>query len=231
MPAYAYISQRDGSYGVCESWDEVLALRNGQRGIFVSRRFETPEEAHRKIEHATRPYDGGPVAFVDGAGSDNLFHAGAGMLLLMDGIGTKPTCEIAMPVTNMLPEGQIPGELIAAMLAVSKAEQLGARSLLIAYDYMGIMAVAEGLYAPKSGIAGIWHDTAQSARDRGLDIRFRHVYSHEGVSDDWQRGNAYVDMLAKTGTRCLYGSLSEFGDDFRNLDAIKRIDGWLPRRL
>lgn len=223
MPAYAYISLRDGKYGVLTSWDDVLKLRQRKSGVFVSKRFDTPDEAWTKIRHAMRPYDGGPVAFVDGAGSDSLLSAGAGVCLLMDGIGTKPTCEIAMPIASEqgCPQGQIPGEFAAATIALCKAETLGTKSLLIAHDYVGIMAVAEGLYATKGGgISSIWMGAVQAACARGMDIRFRHVYSHEGITDDWTRGNDRADKLAKAGRNVRMG----------NIGRMPELNGWLPEQ-
>ena len=219
MPAYAYISQRDGQYGVLTSWDDVIELRKQKQGVFVSRKFDSSEEAWTKIEHAMRPYEGGPVAFVDGAGSDVIFSAGAGVCLLMDGIGTNSTCEIAMPITSGdgSIQGQIPGEFAAATIALKKAEKLGAKSLLIAHDYIGIMAVAEGLYATKSGISAIWMGVVQAARVQGMDIRFRHVYSHEGITDDWAKGNNRADQLAKLGRSTRIG----------NVERIPELDGWI----
>lgn len=219
MPAYAYISQRDGQYGVLTSWDDVIELREQKKGVFVSRKFDTSDETWSKIKHAMRPYEGGPVAFVDGAGSDDMLSAGSGVCLLMGGLGTKPTCEIALPITSGdgSMQGQIPGEFAAATIALEKAERLGAKSLLIAHDYIGIMAVAEGLYATKSRISAIWMGTVQSARLKGMDIRFRHVYSHEGITDDWTRGNDRADKLAKSGRSARTG----------NVGHIKELDGWI----
>lgn len=220
MPAYAYISLRDGQYGVLTSWDDVLELRKRKRGVFVSKRLDTSDEAWDKVEHAMRPYEGGPVAFVDGAGSDEMLSAGAGVCLLMDGLGTKPTCEIATPIASEqgCPQGQIPGEFAAATIALCKAKELGAKSLLIAHDYVGIMAVAEGLYATKGGISSIWMGAVQAARARSMDVRFRHVYSHEGITDDWTRGNDRADKLAKAGRNARMG----------NIGRIPELDGWLP---
>ena len=71
MPAYAYILQRDGQYGVLTSWDDVIELRKQKKGMFVSRKFNTSDEAWTKIKHAMRPYEGGPIAFVDGSGGQD----------------------------------------------------------------------------------------------------------------------------------------------------------------
>lgn len=222
MPAYAYISLRDEQYGVLTSWDDVLELRKRKSGVFVSKGFDTPDEAWTKIEHAMRPYEGGPVAFVDGAGNDSLLSAGAGVCLLMDGLGTTPTYEIAMPIASEqgCPQGQIPGEFAAATIALRKAETLDAKSILIAYDYVGIMAVAEGLYATKSDISSIWLGAVKAARARGMDVRFRHIYSHEGITDDWTRGNDRADKLAKAGRNVRMG----------NVGRMPELDGWLPEQ-
>lgn len=238
MPAYAYILQRDGQYGVLTSWDDVIELRKQKKGMFVSRKFNTSDEAWTKIKHAMRPYEGGPVAFVDGSGGDGMFSAGAGVCLLMDGLGTKPTYEIAIPVSSGdgTSQGQIPGEFAAATIALKKAERLGAKSLLIVHDYIGIMAVAEGLvllkrdlkrdlgqrpkYATKNGISAIWMGAVQAARIQGMDIRFKHVYSHEGVTDDWTRGNDRADKLAK-----LAKSGAIFGP--WHVERIPELDGWI----
>jgi ribonuclease HI len=222
MPAYAYISQRDGQYGVLTSWGDIIELRKQKKGVFVSRKFDTSDEAWTKIEHAMRPYEGGPVAFVDGAGSDDMFSAGAGVCLLMDGLGTKPTCEIAVPITSedKSLQGQIPGEFAAATIALEKAERLGAKSLLIAYDYIGIMAIAEGLYATRSRISAIWMGAVQSAHIQGMDVRFRHVYSHEGITDNWAKGNNRADKLAKLGRSTRIG----------NIERIPELDGWISNQ-
>ena len=225
MPAYAYILQRDGQYGVLTSWDDVIELRKQKKGMFVSRKFNTSDEAWTKIKHAMRPYEGGPIAFVDGSGDDDMFSAGAGVCLLMDGLGTKPTYEIAIPVRSGdgTPQGQIPGEFAAATIALKKAERLGAKSLLIVHDYIGIMAVAEGLYATKSGISAIWMGAVQAARVQGMDIRFKHVYSHEGVTDDWTRGNDRVDKLAKLAkSGAIVGPW--------HVERIPELDGWISVR-
>lgn len=202
MPAYAYIIQRTGAHGVCRSWRDMQDVMRQNGSVLVSRRFDDAAEAERRIAHAMRSYEGGPVAFVDGSARGRHTKAvGAGVSLHADGIGGRATFEAALRLDSpaACSEGQVSGELLAATIACNYAMAMGASRLTIAYDYIGIMAVAEGLYEARSKASRAWLACVDAARAAGLDVRFVHIYSHEGVSNAWEQGNDRADQLAKAG--------------------------------
>ena len=111
----------------------------------------------------------------------------------------------------------VTGEIMGAMAATQKAEELGIKEFSLFYDYSGISAWATGMWeATKNGTKAY----ASFMRKTDITINFIPVKAHNGVN-----GNEYADILAKyaVGNRLSKGQLLKL-TEFSHISGIQLPD-------
>lgn len=132
---------------------------------------------------------GACTAYVDGSFHPQMQVFGYGALLLTkDGVysfqGNGSDPELAS-MRN------VSGEIHGSMRAVTEAMRMGASSVTIYYDYMGIECWARGTWKANKEGTKAYRDFMQK-NSAFIQIRFRKVKAHTGV-----RFNELADRLAK----------------------------------
>lgn len=128
------------------------------------------------------------IAYVDGSYVEEVGY-GSGVYLIygeeeyeISGIGKVP---------EYLDMKNVSGEIIAAMLAVRKACELGAKELILYHDYTGIANWATGEWAAKKEQTRDYRDFMNQA-SQIIDIKFQKVKGHSNIE-----GNDKADQLAR----------------------------------
>ena len=186
--------------GIFTNWDECKAQVTGFSGAeYKSFKTQSDAEAYlgkeikeeTPVQTETQPViqeQEEAYAFVDGSFNPDAKIYGYGGFLcynnkkyLLMGNGVNDT---------MADMRNVAGEILGTQAAVAKAEELGLKSLVIYYDYMGIEAWATGAW--KTNKAGT-RQYAEFMKSRNINIRFEKVKAHTGIE-----GNEYADVIAKT---------------------------------
>ena len=131
------------------------------------------------------------IAYVDGSFNPATGNYGYGVLVLqgdkeytLSGAGTN---EDAASMRN------VAGEIEAAERAIHMAWKLGAKEVLIYYDYMGIEKWGTLEWKRNKKHTEEYANYVTAMRKK-INIKFEHVPAHTGID-----GNERVDQLAKAG--------------------------------
>lgn len=132
------------------------------------------------------------TAFVDGSYSSKTPGVVGAGFVLFDEYGeiraTGDKYSTAGPLAEMKNVG---GEIMAAMLAIDKAIELGVKNLHICHDYEGVGAWPDMTWEAKKPATKSYFRVVYEAR-KTMDILFEKVPAHNGVK--W---NEEADRLAK----------------------------------
>ena len=191
MPKKYYAVKKGCIPGIYTTWEECKKQVSGYKGAQY-KSFPTREEAENYINPAAgkiEEYSNQAVAYVDGSYNVATEAYGYGLYLKYEGMvyeknGTGDNKEKAS-MRN------VAGEIDGAMQAVALAKSLGAKSLIIYYDYMGIEQWAVGGWKTNKEWTKEYAAYMQEA-SVNLSITFHKVKAHTGVE-----GNERVDVLAK----------------------------------
>lgn len=198
-----YGVQRGFQTGVYGTWDECKKQTEGFSGpsyrkfkdVEAAKAFvcgELQEESGKAKESAApaqKVEPDGPYAFVDGSFNSEKNQYGYGGFVCVDGrkyplIGSGKDAEMAS-MRN------VAGEIMGAMAAVEKAEELRLRELTILYDYRGIEEWATGSWkATKQGTQA--YQQFMNPDNRLTKVSFQKVAAHTGIE-----GNEMADVMAK----------------------------------
>ncbi len=132
------------------------------------------------------------LAFSDGSFDKNHRVTSYGVLLFF----RKNTYSLSSSFTektslSLVETWNVGGELEGVKAAVNKAIALGAKKLLVYYDYMGIECWANGSWKAKNPIAENYQ-TFINEKQKQIELEFHKVKAHTGI-----RYNEEVDRLAK----------------------------------
>lgn len=138
----------------------------------------------KSIEH---DFNALATAYVDGSYNQSTNTYGYGVVLMykenqhtFKGAGqNKDTAKIR----------NVAGELLGAMTAIKKAKELGAKEIIICYDYEGIEKWPTHKWQAKNQYSQSYRDYVNNC---GLKVRFKKVKAHSG-----ECFNEMADSLAK----------------------------------
>ncbi|MBQ9232579.1 MAG: ribonuclease H family protein [Lachnospiraceae bacterium] len=187
-----YAVRKGRTPGIYMTWPECQAQTNGFKGAeFKS--FETREEAESYISGVTKQTEAQhhSYAFVDGSFNSERKVYGYGGFLV-DNKGNKHKLQGSGIDPELASMRNVAGELMGAMAAIRKADNLGMAEVSIYYDYAGIEAWATGTWQCNKEGTKAYRDYVQSMRDKGMFIRYVKVKAHSGIAD-----NEEADWLAK----------------------------------
>lgn len=191
MPKKYYAVRKGKNPGIYTSWDECKEQVHGFKGAEY-KGFVTEQEARDYIHPQEEVCVDGKkqaVAYVDGSYNVATKAYGYGLHLEYEGKiyekNGRGDNEEKASMRN------VAGEIDGAMQAVALAKSLGARSLVIYYDYMGIEQWARGGWKTNKEWTKEYAAYMKNAMT-DLNITFCKVMAHTGVE-----GNERVDVLAK----------------------------------
>lgn len=191
---YVMVDADTGEAVAFGSWDEAVVWRDAHHGCLVSRKMRSLSDAEAARDHVARPLpDRSAVAYTDGSATRGLTTGAA--ILHVDG-RTRSWSE-STDDPRVTAHAQIPGELLAATHAIRMAREECAEALVTVFDYWGVMAYPEGLWAISDEWARGLAREAEAARSEGIDLHFFHVRSHTGADDELSRGNDAADVLCR----------------------------------
>lgn len=185
--------------GIYRTWDECRGNVHGYPGA-VYKSFKTLAEAEGFLDSGvsagndSASYSGMTAAdrtygFVDGSynAATNVYGFGGfvvhqGVKYIVSGSGSDP---------DMAAMRNVAGEVLGAMAAVDKAISLGAESIDIYYDYMGIEMWANGKWKRNKNGTIAYYNFMQDRKTK-IIINFIKVKGHSGIE-----GNEEADKLAK----------------------------------
>lgn len=186
--------------GIFTSWAETLVQISGFSNA-VYKSFSTKQDAVDWLEE--RPMqtpEDAVVFYTDGSHIKGTPKRGIGVFCAHGGA----EFELAQPMDDLPEEASNPTlELLAALAALDSVPADAAPTkILIVADYIGVKQYVEGLWTPKASIPGEFQKAARrlaarcaALRNRGFEVRARHVDGHSGVP-----GNERADALAKQRT-------------------------------
>lgn len=130
-------------------------------------------------------------AYIDGSFNAATGVYGAGVVLIIDGNESSPTCAAIYGNNAQLAKSRnVAGEVLAAVKAIALCiDAKVVESLTLHYDYAGIECWATGKWRANSTIAQIYLTYLQ---DLPFPLHFRKVAAHTGVPL-----NEKADALAK----------------------------------
>lgn len=186
-----YAVKKGYTPGIYTTWLDCEKQVSGYKGAQY-KSFSTKEEAENYINPSVKKAEectSQAVAYVDGSYNAATGAYGYGLYLEYEGMvyeknGTGDNKEKAS-MRN------VAGEIDGAVQAVMLAKKLGAKSLIIYYDYLGIEQWAVGGWKTNKEWTKEYAAYMQEA-SAGLSITFHKVKAHTGVE-----GNERVDVLAK----------------------------------
>lgn len=191
MPKKYYAVKKGKHPGIYPSWDACKEQVHGFKGAEY-KGFVTEQEARDYLcpkEAAAADCKKQAVAYVDGSYNVAAKAYGFGLHLEYEGkIYEKSGRGDKEEKASMR---NVAGEIDGAMQAVALAKSLGAKSLIIYYDYMGIEQWAGGGWKTNKEWTKEYADYMKNAM-ADLNITFCKVAAHTGVE-----GNERVDLLAK----------------------------------
>lgn len=201
-----YAVKKGRKTGVYYTWEECKAVVMGFPGA-IYKSFPTFDEALAFIKSgAAAPKSQKPsaekketnlvplaadqsYAYVDGSFNAVTGVYGYGVILVTETgryefSGSDSDAELAS-MRN------VSGEIEGSMRAVKEAIELGIKSLVIYYDYMGIECWAKGTWKTNKEGTKHYKEYMQAQREK-IQIQFHKVAAHTGVEL-----NEAVDQLAK----------------------------------
>ena len=140
--------------------------------------------------------------YTDGSYNSNFQVYGGGIVVIVEGYPDPLDLKVSGNKKEFSTYANAAGELLAAMQAIKLAVKLGATSLKIHHDYMGVRAWTlpkgvNGSWRPKVELTKAYAAYVNSARvNHGLLIDFVHVKAHKGDAL-----NNRADALAKEAVR------------------------------
>ena len=134
-----------------------------------------------------------PVAYVDGSFNQKTATCGyGGFLTYRDKKGIKKkTLTGCSKNKEYVPMRNVAGEIMGSMAAITEALNLGLKSVIIYYDYLGIEKWATGSWKRKCKMTERYYDFIQNTKSQ-INIVFVKVAGHSGIP-----GNEEADLLAK----------------------------------
>lgn len=176
-----------GSSAPAPYTEKVEILLNLQKKEQRKQRKKERKEQEKQLAKNFVVPDG-PFAFVDGSFNAKTGIYGFGgfvydgeKLHFLCGNGNDP---------DLAGMRNVSGEILGAMEAVRKAEELHLASLTILYDYKGIEAWATGDWKTKKQGTKEYADFM--TKGRSVRVQFQKVPAHTGIE-----GNETADILAK----------------------------------
>ena len=181
-----YAVRKGRKQGIFTTWEECKQHTHGYSNAeFKS--FVTLEGAEEYLEQKSKVYDGTqrlqyPHAFVDGSYNEATKVYGYGCYIKVNS-KSKITLYGSDNDPKYLQMRNVAGEILGAMQAVLKAEELGLDKLTIYYDYTGIEQWAKGA----------WNRNKEGTKE------YYEFMQHTNVKLDFikVKGNEIADELAK----------------------------------
>lgn len=194
--------------GIYNSWDECKNETQGYSGA-VFKKFKTKSEAEAFMEGSlsnSSNYSNSPnssssikdmdeikdfeiVSYVDGSYRREDHSYSYGVYLFDGNIEEKYSKRFFDPENAK--SRNVSGELRGAMVAISRALQLGKKKIYLHYDYMGICDWALGNWKANLPLTITYKKFYDSIKDK-IEVIFIKVDAHTGVYY-----NELVDKLAK----------------------------------
>lgn len=185
--------------GIYRTWDEARAQVSGfKNAAFKS--FASEQDAADFIEQRASVDEPGVVIYTDGSHIKGTTVRGIGAHCLHEGreyVLSRPCDDLPADASNPTLE------LMAATAALRSVPSGHAPlQITIVADYIGVTQYLEGVWRPRDSQKGAFGAAARelvsvaaALRERGFDVRARHVDGHAGVP-----GNEAADRLAKART-------------------------------
>ena len=187
-----YYAIRNGiRNGIFTTWDECKKYTQGYSNADF-KKFKTLQEAEdyldKDMDVTSINENKYPYAFIDGSYNTTTGVYGYGGFIQL-----SPDKQIDLKGNGsnheMSKMRNVAGEIMGAIAAVMKAEQLGLTHLTIYYDYLGIEKWATGEWKRNKNETIAYYNFMQNTN---LIINFVKVKGHSGV-----KGNERADQLAK----------------------------------
>lgn len=200
-----YAVKKGRKTGIFSTWDACKASVHGYPGAIYksfasmedAKAFISGSEGKKKVKKPSSVTNDA-VAYVDGSYNRSTKTYGSGVVFFMN--GTQENIKKAGTDPEMEEMWNVAGEVVAAMIAMERAKELGAKKLTIYHDYNGIagwvVGSENGSYRTK-----VWNaEKAGAIRYKGfvekmlkdMKIEFVKVKAHSG-----DQYNELADKLAK----------------------------------
>ena len=185
-----YAVRRGRNPGIYDSWTECQQQIYKYSGA-VFKSFENREDAETYLrEVPEEPINRDlPYAYIDGSYSNTKrcysgggFICNAGEIHILQRTGNEPL---------FMPERNIAGEVMAALITMDKARRLHIPEIVIYYDYAGIANWLDGSWKALKPVAQDYKHFA-AKQMQYVTVHFVKVEGHTGIY-----GNEIADLLAK----------------------------------
>lgn len=205
MAKKCYAIRKGHRTGIFDSWDECKLYINGFSGAEY-RGFGTREEAEAYLRGEEtgissktgsrvvieKPVDDLSVnIYTDGSFKDGDIAVG----LYLEGLKSNPKFYGVVNCYEYASIANIAGEILAVLLGVELAIQIGFTNINIIYDYDGVEYWYNGTWKAKGQLQSIYATMLNTLRlNNNLNISFTNVKGHSGIN-----GNVIADKMATRG--------------------------------